>query len=394
MEEEKNKERERLWNMPAHSRTRASSSLGMHSPRDRVRTYSTPSRPDSAQGYLSPVHSHSHSHGLHRKQSITSLSGSSRASSPAHSPVHSVEFGEQEVVQHIRERNWNSPHPKWKPSPNRRSVSPMPHTPPPDASTSDVKIVNGSNGSISHSRTSLRTRKSIDVLLSTSSTRPSPPKDKGKARDDSHMVTHSSPSFAKPSASSSRHTPSDASHTRPSPQPPPPEPESEAAPVPPSSPSKIPNFKSRFGWQFPHNRAPLPPLDVEKDPPPHPELRPTSPVRPLIYSRIPTASAHHSHVHQANGDPIHTEPPKASSPGSPPENGQAAIHRKKGHRRSPTELHQAVGRIPPRIHVTGDEGEVDLEPIPIVESKLTELLGRMSIVLTLSDWRNRRWFRA
>ena len=140
-EEEKNKERERLWNMPIHARARTNSSLGMDSPNDRMRTNSTPTRSESAQGYLSPVHT-TPTHGLHRKQSITSLSGSSRANSPVQSPAQPVEIVEKD---HLRERNWNSPHPKWRPTPPRRSVSPLPESPA--AVTAErLNGINGING--------------------------------------------------------------------------------------------------------------------------------------------------------------------------------------------------------------------------------------------------------
>ncbi|TCD61633.1 hypothetical protein EIP91_008139 [Steccherinum ochraceum] len=360
-EEEKNKERERLWNMPAHAhaRTRTSSSLGMNtnspSSADRIRTYSTPARPDSAQGYLSPVHS------LSRKHSISSLSSSSRASSPAqsHSPA-AIREKEKDPVVHVRERNWNSPHPKWKPEP-RRSVSPMP---PADAEGPSGRA---RNGSVSASRggvgVKVKARRSLDVLSSPSSSlgvvnKSSPPaRDKGKGRESDVSKRSSSSLLKSPSfsSSSSSKPPASASADRPkSPQPPPPPPEPE--PEPPSSPSKskVPNFKSRFGWSFPHDRAPLPPL--EHDPDDDPEARAPSPVRLLARegSRIPTATSSGFVASSGNGE------------GGVNGAGTTQIQKKKGHRRSPTEFSEAVGRVPPRVQAYEEgEGEVELLPVPI-----------------------------
>ncbi|KAH8108092.1 hypothetical protein BXZ70DRAFT_35830 [Cristinia sonorae] len=339
-EEEKNKERERLWNMPVHARARTTSSLSMNS--ERSRTNSTPSRSGSAQGYLSPVHI-TQNHSLTRKLSITSLSGSSRPSSPSH-PVEVV----KEVVQHIRERNWNSPHPNWK-ADRRRSISPLPDSPEPAHST--PREVNGS-----HSRFPLKPRKSFDALShshsphSSPQAKPTPSRDKGKerARADSLTTSHShkSPST---SASATRtlaaHRQSHAHSPTDRPKSPKPSHPPETAPPPPSSPSKIPNFKARFGWSFPHNQSKptseaddAGPLVDNHQPPP----RSPSPLRAISLSRIPTSSSSHSV--------------------KSPENGQT-VQRKKGHKRTSTEFGEAVGRVPPRIQVFED-GE--LEPVPIV----------------------------
>ncbi|THH30419.1 hypothetical protein EUX98_g3785 [Antrodiella citrinella] len=185
------------------------------------------------------------------------------------------------------------------------------------------------------------------MLSSSSLAKPSPSRDKGEDREESQNVIHST--LAPLKASSPRHSPKDASHSHTRAKPPSPPPPNESAP--PLSPSKIPNFKSRFGWQFPQqNRTPLPPLELEKDAPLLPEPRAPSPVR-LLNSRIPTVASGSAHA------------VKPASPATENSHTTAQSHRKKGHKRSSTEFSEAVGRIPPKIEV---HDEVDMEPIPIV----------------------------
>lgn len=108
LERERNIEREREWNKRHPNLSRPTSSLSLHSPTpsERSRTYSQPTRPESAE--LPHLNRHLQRH--------HSFSNSSRASSPAHSLSASnggKEESEEEEVIHERERNWNAPRPKW-----------------------------------------------------------------------------------------------------------------------------------------------------------------------------------------------------------------------------------------------------------------------------------------
>ncbi|KAJ4468291.1 hypothetical protein J3R30DRAFT_3386051 [Lentinula aciculospora] len=110
-------ERERNWNAPRplwhqHPSTpnpRPSSSVGLHSlSRERVRTLSFPSRPNSrASPHPSPQRQASHS------SSRSSSRASSRASSPRESLRSFSSMDADEELLHEQERNWNSPRPHW-----------------------------------------------------------------------------------------------------------------------------------------------------------------------------------------------------------------------------------------------------------------------------------------
>ncbi|KAG6820520.1 hypothetical protein H0H93_015993 [Arthromyces matolae] len=92
----------RGWNQPPASRP--ISSLGFHtpSPSQRTRTRSL------IEETSTPPVDH--------RQPLQSSVGSSRASSPALSYTGSSHNEDDEII-HERERNWNSPHPKWTHSP-------------------------------------------------------------------------------------------------------------------------------------------------------------------------------------------------------------------------------------------------------------------------------------
>ena len=110
------KERERAWNSPRPKLPHVSSSINLRLPSERTRALSQP----ESLAHLSAGPS------LSRQVSGGSLSSSGRADSPGsvHS-TQSVENTEMHTeVEHIRERNWNSPQPKWRTS--TRST-PSPH---------------------------------------------------------------------------------------------------------------------------------------------------------------------------------------------------------------------------------------------------------------------------
>ena len=98
-------EREREWNK-RQPPPRPSSSLSSSS----NHSHTHPARPPSAAAYSIPTHA-----SLHRQASSSSLKRLSGASSPASSLAssHGSEDHKEQEVTHERERNWNSPHPKW-----------------------------------------------------------------------------------------------------------------------------------------------------------------------------------------------------------------------------------------------------------------------------------------
>lgn len=242
------------------------------------------------------------------------------------------------VKEHIRERNWNSPQPKWRPSPtHRRSVSPILPNPGPVATSTPAptgRYVNGS-GSVrekekSRSRLSSFGESPVPVRGVTSKE-----KTKAKAMEDSPSANGKSPSISK--SLSVKPVVDESPSRSASPQPP-----SDALPNGHAGGSKMSNFKSRFGWQFPqtHGKPSLPSLDKgedeeARDPEDNPPPRSPSPVRALS-SRIPTA------IHMKSSD-------------NEKEKSEKSVQRKRGHKRNETELAEAVGRIPPRIKVQMEE---------------------------------------
>ncbi|KAI0071720.1 hypothetical protein K474DRAFT_1668701 [Panus rudis PR-1116 ss-1] len=351
-EEEKNKERERLWNRP-NVRPRTSSSLsssGFQSPQDRTRTYSQPARPNSSQSHLTPER-----HSLSRHQSLSSMSSSSRAGSPASSIASGRDPEEKvitRIVEHERERNWNAPHPKWTP---HRSISPLPsptHSRSPSALGGSFGRSNGRMlldesfpGRPSPSRDKL-----TDMLLDVS------PEITAKTRTRAGSVSTNANGKTRLSRKSN-----DSSHPEPS------------LSTTPQSDPKAPGFTSRFGWQFPKNRAPLPPL--EKDSPERPSSaasdRPSSVASNRPSSRLSTSnSAFVSHIpvrspskkdKEREGSKDKGKGKERASSSSPSSDSQ----RKRGHKRTVTEFSESVGALPPSINIQS-EPEPELEPVPIV----------------------------
>ena len=119
-ERDRNFERERAWNSPRPrlSSDQSPSSVGNNYTPERTRKHSRPSHSDSAQPKLTP-----------ERPSLSQQS--SRASSPNGS-IQSFGSKADEVEEVARERNWNSPQPKWK---HRRSLSPIPPASPSPRST-------------------------------------------------------------------------------------------------------------------------------------------------------------------------------------------------------------------------------------------------------------------
>lgn len=344
-ETERNKEREHGWNKPRNSLskslTRSSSSANLRT-QERTRTLAsvtghTPPRADSAQSFLS---SQSLTPGqprrsLSRQSSTNSLrSADSRAPSPALSNID-TEPEEERVVVHERERNWNSPRPKWGEHQHGRSPSPLPESMPVSTSAAQTgspstKERKDSSASLSHlsgrQRTqSLRPRTSLAPALG------------GHPR----VRTQSSIAFDMKGK-----TPLAARTVG----------SQRASPVPPSrSPSPVrvaqdeseaqpgAGHPSRFGWSFPANRMQLPPLELDTEPDSPEKPRASSP------SRLSLKGPAASHI------------PRPSSV-----LGDASAAKRRGHKRSITELSKPTGSIPPPTtppspRYDEHEGNVDSE---------------------------------
>jgi serine/arginine repetitive matrix protein 2 len=344
LEKERNIEREREWNK-RHVTSRPTSSLSIHSHSphhpERIRTQSHPVRPDSAVSHHTPDH-------LHRHRSFNSdRSGSPSSSVPSHDSEKELELEVKHEIEHVRERNWNAPRPKWDPNnPHRqgRPVSPLPPSLSPQPAISNTQVVShphsrreGSPTVESPSRhmhrgkTNLRpssSNSSLNVIARASPRAPSP-----------------SPRLANERQASNLHPANHASRSRS------PLPRTDHA-VPDTkgngSPSKMPATGSHFGWQFPRHKAPLPPLDLDQhslerhthsrtlsSPSPTPDPRPTSKSTGSVKaSHIPVRSPHASERHVGSSPAI------------------------KKHKRNVAELSESVGGVPP---------QVPLEPVSFPE---------------------------
>lgn len=226
MEDDRQRERERLWNRTQPRLARSTSSLSLRSPNDPHQSNSYLNRPDSAQSFTTPPRRH-----------MSWQSGSAHSSRP-HSPASSIASSEREPhseprnpVVHERERNWGSAHPKWEYQEPPRSISPSPrslHT----ASRSHSRLSNGSPSQSQLSEKRTITTRNRTVSLGNHPARPRSP-----------LVRLSEQSkIPRPASPSSSVVDDSEGSPRPSP------------------------YGSRFGWSFPKNRGSLPPLEYEDSP--------------------------------------------------------------------------------------------------------------------------------
>jgi len=378
VEEEKQKEREREWNKAQTTPNRSPAHV-----HERVRKLSTPG---SATAKDSPHSLTAKNLELHHRRS------SSRNSLIPHSPASSIASFDQERdrgAEHIRERNWNSPHPKWdgargSPSPTPSNASERRRTlsrpslgsrPRYDSMTSSSSsraespaLSQSSKASVEEeveherernwnsSRPSWSKRNSIGSLLPGS---PSSPLQQGSSKQTpvrqrtQSLKNTSTPPSDPPKVSRFTLGRSSLSHISPSPtksppkSPPkesqlsfsqpnivispstPPRPSVFSKAKPPFSPPKQPDFS--FGWKFPVTTV----SDTESEPEPldkgDPTQSPASSERPRLGSRIPVRAS--------------TSAVKLDDIPKPKEVDTTR------HRRSFTELHQANGAIPPRVSV-------------------------------------------
>jgi serine/arginine repetitive matrix protein 2 len=207
----------------------------------------------------------------------------------------------QHEIEHGRERNWNAPHPKWDIhlKHHGRPVSPMPHSLAHSSSSSDLQ-------SHSHSHARVRADSLHTPGTKGSSTLHSVPRKPLEQSSPTRSLVKS------PRDPSVTHTPgkdkSLGSHRATG------FPARPLSPLPPlhkkpgeHSPSGSPASGSRFAWQFPRSRTPLPPLELEEHSPQRPSfpkgshsrtsssptLGPTSTAkrsRPQVSSQIPVKS--------------------------------------------------------------------------------------------------------
>jgi hypothetical protein len=387
-EKEKLKQREREWNRPT---TPNRSPAHVH---ERVRKPSTPGS-DSARE--SPHSLTARNLELHHRRT------SSRNSLLSHSPASSIASFEQErdrEVEHIRERNWNSPQPKWDLS--RGTLSPTPSS------------ISGRQRTLSHpTRPSLGSRPRYGSTTSSSPSRAASPafshSSKASVEEEidyerernwnsphSHWSKRNAPGALRPGSPSLQQGSSKQTSIRqraqsltntsnprsdspklirsklgrsplsqiPSPpKPPPKKPPTElqlphsqpdimvspSTPPRPSvtaksnpqlSPPKQPEFSSE--WKFPTKTI----SDTESEPEPRDKgesIVPTaSPERPPLHSRIPVRAS--------------TSAVKLDDASGPREAGTTR------HRRSFSEFHQANGTIPPRVSVQTLLPPHDLDP--------------------------------
>ena len=219
-----------------------------YSPRLTERTH--PTRPEYATSHPKTPNLPSQSFNTYR---ATSPSSSIRS----RDSEKDRELEVKHEIDHVRERNWNSPHPKWTPSTRyeERPVSPLSPllpslSPKPSFSHTRSHSHNARVGTprvespTSHMRTGkspLRPSTSrSSLIINKSSPRASSPlvhsnKDKHPI-SNGHLPGHTSRSFSPISSAD----PVD-SHAK------------------ENGISKMPASGSRFGWQFPRNKTQLPP---------------------------------------------------------------------------------------------------------------------------------------
>ncbi|TFK54527.1 hypothetical protein OE88DRAFT_1724127 [Heliocybe sulcata] len=339
---------ERGWNKP---RPRLSSAnLRMHqsspsSSSSRIRTQSIPARPDSAQSMISSQSSTSQIPG------ITSMSPNARRTSSINSSGVGSSAGdvepeeeeeEEKEVLIERERNWNSPHPKWELS--RGSLSPVPP---------EVSISPEASPPPMHKRFSLNFRKRTESLqkkLTKDEEKeegPVPvkttPAKKPPLRSAASMSGLSptgrasiSPSSPNMHAKSGSMSPSylgldskraSGSHIL-TPKSPIASPSSRAKSNPELAkagdrPTKLPAFKGSTAFQFPaRNLPPLPPLELDED------------SQEESHDAPGVRNSERSDEAEESGEAFHSA--EAS--------GKLSPERRIGHRRSFTELVGAAGR--------------------------------------------------
>lgn len=316
MGSDKARERERMWNKPQSRRS--SSSLSYNSPNERNRTNSNPVRPDSARGFNRidgrPVSWHS--------------PGPIQGSTGYVSPSSSIGSEKGQRIEQERERNWNSPQPKWEYQ-VPRALSPLPPSPP----------VPGSGYG-----------------------RPPPDWDPNKQYDSPSRSRHSSLTNGR-RVSHERSRTSSLSDEFPPPK--------LHAPLRragtdgqigrPHSPATSNNADEdgtkpatqRFGWTFPKRRTNLPPFEPDVE---SPQKRPSTPETSRPSSRL---SSRPSLIPMRSPGKRNDE---ESSSTQPRNDGDGE---KKGHRRSSLTFMESMGPITQNSRI---------EPVDLINADVEDLV--------------------
>ncbi|KAG2146420.1 uncharacterized protein EDB93DRAFT_1328770 [Suillus bovinus] len=351
-------EREREWNK-RHPPPRPSSSLSSHS----NHSHTHPSRPPSVTAYATPTLA-----SLQRQGSSSRLSGaSSPASSHAsHDSLQDPEEVEEErKVTHERERNWNSPQPRWNTARHHSHGS------------SGNEVTSASDHlSQSKSGRSLRTSSSLPRLTLEAQRKGSPTAVKLRSHKGKVDSVLDEPTSVHPPQGSDPLSPSN---------------NGEASPR--TTPLK-PAVASRFGWGFSRGHQ-LPPFDLE-----------SSPKRGERSNKEPDSSHHHT--------PTISSP--SPTPGSRPSSRASVVNRsslipvlspskrdglfnsgsfasstpkandeekfKMGHRKRLTEFTESVGSIHPHTSIHGEFGDEDM-----VLASDEESVSEFALQLTTPDTR-------
>lgn len=329
-------EREREWNK-RHPPPRPSSSLSSHS----NHSHTHPSRPPSVTAYATPTLA-----SLQRQGSSSRLSGaSSPASSQAsHDSLRDPEEVEEErEVTHERERNWNSPQPKWSTARHHSH-----------GSSGNEATSAGVHLSQSKSGRSLRTSSSLP--------HPTPEAQRKGSPTVVRSHSHKGKADSVLDASTSVHLPQRVVPSSPTNK-------GEASPH--TTPLK-PATASRFGWGLSRSHQ-LPPFDLEsspkrggrnnKEPDPSHHLIPIMSSPSLTPSSRPSSRA--SGVNRSSLIPVPSTSKRnglfnsgnfASS--TPKANDEEKF--KKGHRKRSTEFTESVGSIHPHTSIYGALGDEDM----------------------------------
>lgn len=329
-------EREREWNK-RHPPPRPSSSLSSHS--NHSHTY--PSRPPSVTAYATPTLA-----SIQRRGSSSRLSGaSSPASSQAsHDSLRDPEEVEEErKVTHERERNWNSPQPKW-------------NTPRHHSHDSSGNEVTSASDHLPQSKSgrSLRASSSLPRLTPEAQSKGSLTAVKVHSHKGKIDSVLDEPLSVHPPQGADPLSPSNNGKASP-----------RTAPLKPAA-------ASRFGWGFSRGHQ-LPPLDLESSPKrggrSNKEPDSSHHHTPTISSPSPTpgslASNRASGVNRSSFIPVPSPSKKnglfnsgsfASS--TPKANDEEKF--KKGHRKRLTEFTESVGSIHPRTSIHGAFGDEDM----------------------------------
>ena len=288
---------------------------------ERSRTQSHPTRPGSAISHLTPD--------FHRRHPFNN-SGTSSPTSSIRSPdsekEHELEIKHE--IDHQRERNWNSPHPKWDSNAPRgygRSVPPLPPSLSPRSSTS-----HGHSHSPSlHNRSSRIDSPTQHLYTGRPTLRTS------SSHSSLNFASKSSPPGPTPWPVQQKSQTPGQLRPRSSPLPLA-DPDSKENGIASSSAAAA---SSRFGWPLPRNRPSLPPIEFDHQ----------SPEQPSHVSRTRTSSSPSptpgSSRLSGNAKPSHI-PIRSPHALTRTADGSGL---KKGHRKSLTELSESAGAIPPPV---------------------------------------------